>query len=480
VGFGKVMQPFQQEQGDQGCPNLDAQCVLTGADKGLHGQVLLQRFEEQFDFPALFVDSGDGGGAEFQQVREQDDLALIFGVPDHDAAQQLRVIGLGSGAGESNELVGADIPVRWDLAFLDHLEGGILLQSGDEEHSGHAPAGEQGVVNIATIDRHNRAGIQPEGIGQFDVATLGFGDQHVGGQVVVMVQQDVGLDAAFGAAKRGPGKQAQAQRDGGRVQRQKLVVEAELVPSTAEHLLLAEARQSGPEEFLEQRGGAVFVCIGQSRAARCMLDPHMHQSPEAAPQAVADLAQGIGASQLTEQHGDELRPAGETFGGTLGVVLLNECSELGARKMLEQLIEQARNLYDCLALLVGDVWRGFWQETARQRPNYRRALHLFQSPACCFGQEWPRVERVVACPPEQCSCPACGQPREVIGYDQSEQLDVEPARYFVVVTKREKRACRRCEQGGVAAAPLPARIIDKGLVSDRVVIDTVVAKYSDH
>src|SRR5690606_34541798 len=70
------------------------------------------------------------------------------------------------------------------------------------------------------------------------------------------------------------------------------------------------------------------------------------------------------------------------------VVLLNECSELGARKMLEQLIEQARNLYDCLALLVGDVWRGFWQETARQRPNYRRALHLFQSPACCFGQEW--------------------------------------------------------------------------------------------
>jgi transposase len=32
----------------------------------------------------------------------------------------------------------------------------------------------------------------------------------------------------------------------------------------------------------------------------------------------------------------------------------------------------------------------------------------------------------------------------------------------------------------VAAAPQPARIIDKGLVSDRVVIDTVVAKYSDH
>src|SRR5207302_11309429 len=47
------------------------------------------------------------------------------------------------------------------------------------------------------------------------------------------------------------------------------------------------------------------------------------------------------------------------------------------------------------------------------------------------------------------------------------------------VTKREKRACN-CQAGGITAAPLPERIIDKSLVSDRVVIDTVVAKYSDY
>ena len=94
--------------------------------------------------------------------------------------------------------------------------------------------------------------------------------------------------------------------------------------------------------------------------------------------------------------------------------------------------------------------------------------------------ELPRVERVITCAPKQCTCRACGQPMAVIGYDQSEQLDVEPAKYFVVVTKREKRACKFCEAGGVVAAPVSARIIDKGLVSDRVVIDTVVAKYSDH
>ncbi len=92
----------------------------------------------------------------------------------------------------------------------------------------------------------------------------------------------------------------------------------------------------------------------------------------------------------------------------------------------------------------------------------------------------PRVERIVPCAPEQCACKLCGAPTEVIGYDSSEQLDVEPARYFVTVVKREKRACKKCEAGGVVAAPAPARIVEKGLVSDRVVLDTVVAKYSDH
>ena len=90
-----------------------------------------------------------------------------------------------------------------------------------------------------------------------------------------------------------------------------------------------------------------------------------------------------------------------------------------------------------------------------------------------------RVEKIVACTPEQCRCGGCGAETAVIGYEESEQLGVEPARYFVLVTKREKRACQRCEERGVSAAPLPPRIIEKSLVSDQVVIDTIVAKYCD-
>jgi transposase len=91
----------------------------------------------------------------------------------------------------------------------------------------------------------------------------------------------------------------------------------------------------------------------------------------------------------------------------------------------------------------------------------------------------PRVEQIIACTPEQCVCGNCGKETTLIGYESAEQLDVEPAKYFVRVTKREKRACKACEEQGVECAPLPPRIIEKGLASDRVVVDTVVSKYAD-
>jgi transposase len=92
----------------------------------------------------------------------------------------------------------------------------------------------------------------------------------------------------------------------------------------------------------------------------------------------------------------------------------------------------------------------------------------------------PRVERVIACTPEQCVCADCGQERTLIGYDESEQLDREPAKYFVVRTRREKRVCKRCVESTVIAAPLADAIIPKSLVSDGVVIDTVLNKYVAH
>jgi transposase len=100
------------------------------------------------------------------------------------------------------------------------------------------------------------------------------------------------------------------------------------------------------------------------------------------------------------------------------------------------------------------------------KPAARRHPGRQQLPA-----HLPRVERIIACTPEQCVCGQCGKPTRVIGYEQSEQLDVEPAKYFVVVTKREKRACQSCEEHGVVWPPGPAPQILKGVGRARGVID---------
>ena len=54
----------------------------------------------------------------------------------------------------------------------------------------------------------------------------------------------------------------------------------------------------------------------------------------------------------------------------------------------------------------------------------------------------------------------------------------EPTKWFVRVSKREKRSCGKCS--AIQMPPLAPRIVEKGLASDRVVIETVVAKYCDH
>jgi transposase len=78
-------------------------------------------------------------------------------------------------------------------------------------------------------------------------------------------------------------------------------------------------------------------------------------------------------------------------------------------------------------------------------------------------------------------CPCCGEARCVIGYEEKEVLDLEPAKYFVRVIRREKLACRRCPEGGVVVAPASGpKIIEKGKLSDAMVVDVLIKKYASH
>src|SRR5512134_413945 len=89
----------------------------------------------------------------------------------------------------------------------------------------------------------------------------------------------------------------------------------------------------------------------------------------------------------------------------------------------------------------------------------------------------PRIEVVIE--PPTTVCPCCKSAMHVIGEDRSERLDVIPARYQVIVTRRPKYGCRACASA-VVQAPAPPRLIEGGLPTERMVAHVLVTKYADH
>ncbi len=89
------------------------------------------------------------------------------------------------------------------------------------------------------------------------------------------------------------------------------------------------------------------------------------------------------------------------------------------------------------------------------------------------------LERVeVRHEPEFCTCPACQSNLVKIGEDVSEQLDVEPARFFVIRHIRPQYACRQCET--ITAAPVAPAVIDGSLAAPGLLAWVATSKYLDH
>ena len=84
-------------------------------------------------------------------------------------------------------------------------------------------------------------------------------------------------------------------------------------------------------------------------------------------------------------------------------------------------------------------------------------------------------------------CPHCGTIRPCIGEQVTEQLDLEPVRFFVRRTTRRSYACRACDPTAVpaddriaTAGPPQVGPIAKGLCGPGLLAHVVTAKFADH
>ncbi len=111
------------------------------------------------------------------------------------------------------------------------------------------------------------------------------------------------------------------------------------------------------------------------------------------------------------------------------------------------------------------------EDRAAKRPAKPRAANRGSLP-----KHLPRIEEVIE--PDSLTC-ACGGCLHCIGEDVSDRLDIIPAQFRVIVTRRPKYACRSCTDG-VVQAPAPARLIPGGLPTEAMVAHVLVSKYADH
>lgn len=110
--------------------------------------------------------------------------------------------------------------------------------------------------------------------------------------------------------------------------------------------------------------------------------------------------------------------------------------------------------------------------TDRERTARKRRMNRGSLPA-----HLPRVEVIVDL--DDKACPCCKGQLHRIGEDVSERLDILPARFRVLVTRRPKYACRACEEV-VVQAPAPPRLIEGGIPTEASAAHVLVSKYADH
>jgi transposase len=122
------------------------------------------------------------------------------------------------------------------------------------------------------------------------------------------------------------------------------------------------------------------------------------------------------------------------------------------------------------------------EEEAGEKLTTRRARHKHGRNHLPDHLPRVRIEHDLA--DAEKPCPCCGEVRQRIGEEVSEQLEYLPASLKVLQHVRFKYACRQCETSGdgpqIETAPKPTQPIEKGLAGPGLLAYVITSKLGDH
>jgi transposase len=178
--------------------------------------------------------------------------------------------------------------------------------------------------------------------------------------------------------------------------------------------------------------------------------------------ALAERDHAIAERDLAIAHNDRLRQ------------LLRKANNALYGSKSERLSKLAP---DQLALALEDIEQAIAKnEAVAEKKPSNGAGAKRQANRGALPAHLPRIHETIA--PQDTNCPCCNAPMHVIGEETAERLDVIPAQYRVIVTHRQKLACRACEK--MVERPAREHLIKSGIPTEAMVASVLVAKYGWH
>jgi transposase len=201
-------------------------------------------------------------------------------------------------------------------------------------------------------------------------------------------------------------------------------------------------------------------------------------APDTPPDDIAALRAALAAEQLARREAEARASGAEAMVAHLKLLIARlKRDKYGASS------ERGRKLIDQLELALGELVAAASEDAAKAenaagqegRPRRPDSPPRGQPVRAPLPAHLPR-ERVVL--PSPTACPCCGGKLSKLGEDITETLEIEPIKWKVIQTVRERFSCRSCET--VTQPPAPFHPIARGRAGPNLLAMILEAKFGQH
>ncbi len=204
----------------------------------------------------------------------------------------------------------------------------------------------------------------------------------------------------------------------------------------------------------------------------------MTAAPNTLPDDIDALRAALAAEQLARREAEARASGAEAMVAHLKLLIARlkrdkygASSERG-RKLIDQLELELGELVSAASEDAAQAEKAADQQGRTRRPDSPPRGQPVRAP---LPAHLPR-ERVVV--PSPTACPCCGGKLSKLGEDVTETLEVEPIRWRVIQTVREKFSCRSCET--ITQPPAPFHPIACGRAGPNLLAMILEAKFGQH